>query len=110
MSGQDYEFCAPTKTERPNDYWCDGRPWKPRDFAELLKRTEQSNQYSEFVVDGLYWNLHLPHSVEAFIVGEGGKVAAHALHQRFLDAYHLTAQDVPLVSFHPRGEVPFTLE
>ena len=111
MSGEDYEFCNPAHTAQPGDFWCDGRPWKPHDLGQFLKREKFSRQYNEFIVDGFYWNQNLPHSIEAIVIGDGGKAKASALHQRFLEAYSLTAEQVPLVSYHPKNEdEPFVLE
>jgi hypothetical protein len=111
-NGEDYEFCNPGRTTNAGDFWCDGRPWKPQDLGKFLNRDKNSRQYNEFVVDGFYWNQHLPHSIEAIVIGEDGKAKASALHQKFLAAYpQLTAKDVPLVSFHPNNEdEPFVLE
>jgi len=95
------------------DHWCNGRPWRPQDLGKMLsrdrlatKRGVQSNEpqrlYNELVLDGLYSNRNLPHSIEAFVLSPGDNVAlVRESHQAFLRIYRLTARDVPLLVYHP---------
>jgi hypothetical protein len=62
------------------------------------------------MVDGFYHNSHLPHSIEAWVVGpRDDRGRAQELHQKFLQAYGLRADDVPLLVYRAerdaRGEV-----
>ena len=72
---------------------------------------DQSSQgYNEFMVDGFFWNAHLPHSIEA-IVSSPGDPQARKLHAKFIKAYGLKPSDVPLVSFNKANiDSPFALE
>ena len=107
-SGGAGEWCEPSKTNSPRDFWCDGRPWRPRDLGNFISRDKGSNSYNEMVVDGYYWNNHLPHSIEAILTI--GEASTKAMHDRFLSAYKVTAQQVPLVRYVPElGDAPFVL-
>lgn len=65
--------------------------------------------YNELVYTSAEWNAHMPKSIEAFfIVRDHFDDKARDMHRRFLDQYHLTASDVPLLSFDPSNfEAPF---
>ena len=60
------------------------------------------------------WNSHLPRTVEAFFVMKmGGYVpnrhATMQVHQAFLERFHLTEHDVPMLAFDPHNwEEPFS--
>ena len=59
------------------------------------------------VIDGFFWNAHLPWSIEA-VIGSPGDLGAVRLHERFLASYHITKADVPLVTFHKEeADCPF---
>lgn len=59
------------------------------------------------VIDGFYWNEHLPWSIEA-IIGSPGDPGAVRLHQRFLSKYHVSKEEIPLVTFHKdQADCPF---
>ena len=61
-------------------------------------------------LDGFFWNENLPDSIEA-ILGEPGDPQALQLHTAFLSAYSLSAEQVPLLSFHKeRQDAPFVVE
>jgi len=74
MMGQgSYEaWCEPG----PNDYWCDGHPWRPEELGTFLQRDRISQQYNEIIVDGFYWNEKLPRSIEAILTSPGDPQAA----------------------------------
>ena len=73
----------------------------------------------QVVIDGHWWTEHLPHVIEAVLIGPGdatgvdgcyGNACVRSLrdiHRDFLDEYGLTGEQVPLVSyqvgsgFHP---------
>ena len=53
------------------------------------------------MVDGFYHNAHLPHAIEAWVIGptdDRGKV--RELQTKFLSEYGLNANDVPLIVYH----------
>lgn len=79
--------------------WCDGKAWHMSEVGRFLELDGPSSSYNEAIVDGFYWNAHLPWSIEA-IIGSPGDPNAVRLHQRFLSHYHLSKDDVPLVTFH----------
>ena len=57
--------------------------------------------YNEVMVDGFYHNAHLPHAIEAWVIGptdDRGKV--RELQTKFLSEYGLNANDVPLIVYH----------
>ena len=87
--------------------WCDGHPWRPSELGTFVALDGGSAIYNEAIVDGFYWNAHLPHSIEA-LIGSPGDPAAVRLHERFLRTYRLTAEDVPLVIFEKdKPDCPF---
>ena len=100
-------------TGGPTDHWCEGRPWKPRDLGKMLARdhlatlrgehsTQHGRTYNEIVVDGFFSNRNLPGSIEAFVASPGDDLDfLRRTHRNFLSAYHLRAQDVPLLIYHP---------
>ena len=65
-------------------------------------RIEPHHAYNEIVIAGLSYNRNLPRAIEAFVVGGNDDVVkARAVHRRFLDAFGLTAADVPLLRYRP---------
>ena len=79
--------------------WCDGHPWAPSALGRFLELDGGSSIYNEAILDGFYWNKHLPHSIEA-LIGSPGDPQAVRLHERFLATYHLKKGDVPLLTFN----------
>ena len=61
-----------------------------------LRPQNNPNPYNEVVIDAATYVKHLPFSLEAIIDDDG-------LHSRFLQAYGLTATDVPLVRLSADG-------
>ena len=66
---------------------------------------DEHHAYNEVVIDGLAYNRNLPRTVEAFVLGSNDDVTkARAVHGRFLEAYGLTAADVPLLRYRPERQ------
>ena len=66
--------------------------------------------YNELVLDGFYWNLNLPHSIEAILTSPGDPWARE-MHKTFLATYGITSDQIPLLSFHKdRIDAPFVVE
>lgn len=115
------EWCDPSKDLDEKDYtnplkdvgataWCDGKPWRPSDFGDLLARDHFSDHYNEVVVDAHYWNEQLPHSIWAMI-STPNDIPYRNHYFRFLDEYKLTPADVPLLNFDPsHPEHPFVVD
>ena len=61
--------------------------------------------WQEFIIDGTHWAQNLPWSIEAFISSRNG--ASQAAHEKFLAAYSITAEDVPLLTMTPKLDTPF---
>lgn len=103
-------WCDPSVHSNANDGWCDGRPWRSSDLGKFMERDRASSSYNEAVLDGFYWNLNLPHSIEA-ILASPDDPGARQMHAAFLSTYGLTAEDVPLLSFRKdRIDAPFVVE
>lgn len=98
--------------------------WKPEDFGVFLHRTNlfekevQSKwgrriDYNEIIVSGSHWTQHLPRTIEAFFSSDDhghnrNDHVAQEQHSKFLREYGLTAQQVPLLVYHPNDwEKPF---
>lgn len=88
-----------------------GGSWRPKDIGIYLQRQcawqleHRRLQYNEFIVDGDAWSQHLPAPIEAFFQINDGAQADHAA---FLNTYHLTPHDVPLVEIDVHNwESPF---
>jgi len=93
--------------ESAHDSWCDGKAWHMSDVGRFLELDGGTTKYNEAIIDGFYWNEHLPWSIEA-IIGSPGDPQAVRLHQRFLSTYHISREDVPLVTFHTdQPDCPF---
>lgn len=104
------QWCNPEEVWNNKGAWCDGRPWRPKDFGTFFELDKLSSTYNEVIADGFYWNKHLPHSIEA-IIGSPGEPAAQALHAEFLQTYGLSSAQVPLVTFNKESlDAPFTEE
>ena len=75
-----------------------------------MERDRSSTSYNEVVVDGFFWNEHLPHSIEAILTSPGDP-AAREIHAQFLKRYGLTAEMVPLLTFNKQQrDAPFQVE
>ena len=99
--------------------------WKPQDFGVFLRRFTKYNKavkaafshrldYNEIIVDGGHWTDHLPDSIEAFFTSDelGMKEEQEGLaieqHRLFLQTYHLSAAQVPLLKLDPTNwDEPF---
>lgn len=59
--------------------------------------------YNEFLLDGVWWDAHLPWSIDAFLTSRGDGGLAQRAHAAFLARYadEITTADVPLVSMTP---------
>eukprot|EP00966_Prymnesium_polylepis_P040555 941016-Prymnesium_polylepis.2 len=91
-------WCDPQMLRPDEPPWCDGHPWRPRDFAELLRhfslRAFTYNEVrlklivaalcramdavalcSQFIVDAVTWGVQLPWSIEAFFYPENALTA-----------------------------------
>ena len=84
--------------QKAGSSWCDGHPWRSEDLSTFVEYDGGMTTYNEAIIDGFFWNTHLPHSIEA-LIGSPGDPGAVRLHERFLATYRLTARDVPLVTF-----------
>lgn len=103
------DWCEPSGINF-DDYWCDGRPWRPSDLGSMLAAHRRSYTYNEIVVDAKTYNDELPWSVEAIITSPGDPGTLQ-MHSRFLQTYGITAADVPLVTFHKElSDRPFVCE
>ena len=108
-----------------NGVWtCCGYCWyHGNEFRALLEMQESRAQYNagcaqaecdynEVVLDGPWWTAHLPHIIQAMLIGpaDGTGVngcygnacvrSMHDIHADFLRTYGLTAADVPLVRYN----------
>lgn len=83
--------------------------WAPEDFGLFLQRScrfEKEVQapwshrldYNEILIDATHWTNHLPDAIEAFV---GESDLARQQHQRFLQQYGLTPDEVPLLKINP---------
>jgi len=89
--------------------WCDGLPWRPEAMGRGVELDLGIRNYNEVVVDGYFWNDHLPFSVEAMI-GSPGDPLAFKMHEQFMARYSGIVTDVPLLSFNKeKVECPFEL-
>ena len=98
-------------TTTPTDHWCGGRPWRPEHVGKMLERDRtrirrglpkpcELCSYNEVMVDGFYHNAHLPHAIEAWVVGPtDDRSHAAELHRRFLTEYSLSEEQVPLLVY-----------
>jgi hypothetical protein len=89
--------CVPGCGHPPQ--WCEGDrtsgcPFRPTALASMMTAASWTT-YNEIIIDSLFYEQHLPHSIEAFVT-MGGTMASTA-HAEFLSAYGLTSRDVPLV-------------
>ena len=68
----------------------------------MLTWDRQTGNYNELIVDGDHWTKHLPGIIEAFVFTreepQSEQIVAE-VHRRFLQAYGLSATDVPRASF-----------
>lgn len=107
---QQYEkWCASTTS---TDHYCDGHPWKPEQVGKMLDRERARMQrglplpceqcgYNEVMVDGFYHNAHLPHAIEAWVVGPAdNRAKARELHGKLLREYGLSASQVPMLVYN----------
>ena len=95
-----------------------------RETAERRRGDYRNNVYNEFLVDGRWWDKHLPATIEAMVSGcsrrpdgtcdghgergvAGGSLSADAVHRRFLQKYGLTHADVPLLEWTGEVDRPF---
>ena len=92
--------------------WCHSRgaegtcAWHPKDLGEVLRRDRQNVQYNELVIDTATWNAHLPHSIEAFLIG-GAMANTRKIYADFRQEY--PESRAPLLRFVPGAHDPFQL-
>eukprot|EP00966_Prymnesium_polylepis_P102372 2371442-Prymnesium_polylepis.1 len=81
---------------------CGAEGGKPGDSANTC-------QYNEVILNAQEWEAHLPAMVDAIFFPTGGdQTRAQQLHQRFLAAFGLSSNDVPLLRLDLRNlEAPF---
>ena len=90
--------------------WCDGKAWRPNDLGQMLALDEGSDTYNEAILDGYYWNAQLPHSIEAVLTSPNNPVLRR-MHQQFLRRYGVTAEQIPLLTFHKEDlNTPFRVD
>ena len=93
--------------------WCDGRPYAASQLSTMLRYfSESPGSYNEVVLAGSVWGSNLPRSVLAIYYPEHCSDAcewyARDTHERMLEEYHLTADDVPLLQLRTDNwEAPF---
>ena len=63
----------------------------------------------QFLLDGLVWDAHLPHSVEAFLTSRGDGGLSQRTHDAFLRRYKLQDVDVPLLTLTRSLTHPFVV-
>lgn len=61
-----------------------------------MMESARPNRYNEIVLDSLYFEEHLPYSLEAFFTRGHSNLASEA-HAAFLLEFGLTSEDVPLL-------------
>lgn len=61
----------------------------------------QDSVYNEIIVGSMWWDRNLPWALEAFVFDGDAEMQARMAqtHQRFLDYYGLTAEEVPLLRY-----------
>lgn len=89
---------------QPGCYWCVYQPSQLREFVRDHMAGDRTT-YNEVVILKEAWEAALPGSIEAvFCVHSDGCHQAREVHRRFLEAYGLSASDVPLLRYlHERG-------
>lgn len=101
------EWC---EASQAGSSWCDGKAWRPEEIGHMLSLDEGSDTYNEAILDGFYWNAHLPHSIEALLTTPNNPVLRR-MHMQFLRRYGLTETQVPLLTFNKADkENPFRIE
>jgi len=105
--------------------------YAPKDMKKLLQLHKEHGArwhapgwhsgYNEVVINSAHYNAHLPDAVEAFFyvkghspvtsdLGYGIVIDVRKVHRDYLAAYHLSADQVPLLQFDPSNwNEPFTL-
>ena len=88
-------------------------------YGEQYKRPTFHSGYNEVVVNSAHFNAHLPDSIEGFFypkghstattdLGYGIVVDVRKVHRQFLEAFELSADEVPLLEFDPADwDAPF---
>ena len=84
--------------------------YSERDESPPDKIWDDKKYYAELVFEAAVFNDNLPHSIEAFFYTDNGCKDAHdgprckdyafAAHARFLEHFHLTEEDVPLLKLN----------
>ena len=85
--------------------------YKPEDLGLLLQRSSRVQKeaqapwshrmdYNEILIDGTYWVEHMPYAIDAFV---GDSELAREQHQRFLNEYGLSAEQVPRLKLDPNN-------
>ena len=92
--------------------------WRSDQLQQMLSQQQQREQsrgsYNEVVLDPSAWVANLPHTIVAGFypsyASQEHQAYARAVHRKFLRAYALTSEDVPMVEYNPRrGRQPFSL-
>lgn len=90
--------------------WCDGKAWRPDMLGQMLALDEMSDTYNEAILDGFYWNAHLPYSIEAVLTSPNNPVLKR-MHKQLLRRYSVTSDQIPLLTFHKENkDAPFRIE
>ena len=108
---------APHKHYNPEREGRESCSWPPEYFGPYIERTNRWQkevqarggriEYNEIVVDGRYWNRHLPDTIEAFYGDIGSR--GDSAHKQFLEEYGMSSAQVPLLKFDPSNwETPFS--
>jgi len=133
LPGCSSSFCDPTQPWQGGQLCgfngCPATAWRPADLRQALELHKQHGAsyhapgfhsgYNEAVLSSRHHNEHLPRSVEAFFVlsgasavtadlGYGIRIDVADAHRRFLEAFGLSATQVPLLRFDPTDwDAPF---
>lgn len=110
--------------------WCpEAVPWRcawpPKKLDQMLEAHQQYNtkQHNEVVLQARAWTEQMPSTIEAvwFFEASGpgdehdrqkllkARVYVEGVHKRFLDAFGLSASEVPLLAFDPTRSRPFRI-
>jgi hypothetical protein len=97
--GKQLGGCHSRQRCRTNMWWNCG--WSPDQLRDAVSTQLRVNRlgYNEYVVSAMWWEEHLPHTIEAVVCRDKcGR--ARQVHSAFLQAYDHTALQTPLLYYH----------
>ena len=104
--GCGHEFCEAKRSA--HDGWCDGKPHRTSQVADVLKNMQQGN-YNEVIINTKSIDDLLPSAVEAFFYVRSASrrdpsvQRARDVHKSFLRQYKLDAATHPLLRMDPQN-------